>query len=445
MPDKFLKKLQADFDLGLSDCRKIISAFSSEMSKGLAGQKSSLKMIPAYVDVPAGSEQGRFIAIDLGGTNLRVLEIELNGRGGLRKLKEKKYVIDKKHTLASSGQFFGFIADKIKGFVSDHPVEAGFTFSFPVKQTAPAAGVLIRWNKDFAVRGAVGKDVVGLLNGQLLARGLPDLRITALVNDTVGTLVCRGYSDRHCDVGLILGTGTNACYREDLAKIGKWKGPKSAGEKMIINIEWGDFDQIKTSPYDKLLDRQSANPGKQILEKMVGGMYLGEVARLVLVDLVKRKMLFSGQPAGKLSLQKSFKSEYLSVIEADSPSGLRQTRNILSGLGIKNVSRPDARLVKNVCELTAKRASIISAACLAAVIKHIDRNLKNKHTVAIDGSVYEKHPVFAKQMRKALQAIFGQKAQKIKMALTKDGSGVGAAVIAAVAGTKKSNSAGTHD
>ncbi len=439
MPDKFLKKLKADFNLSRADCRKIISAFGSEMSKGLAGAKSSLKMIPAYVDAPSGSEQGRFMAIDLGGTNLRILEIELKGRGRIKKLKEKKFVIDKKYTFASADDFFGFIAAKIKGFIQNQAVEAGFTFSFPVKQTAPAAGILIRWNKDFAVQGAVGKDVVDLLSRQLSRRGLYNMKITALVNDTVGTLVCRGYSDSHCDIGLIIGTGTNACFRQDLAKILKWKGPKSANEKMIVNIEWGDFDKLENSVYDKILDKNSANPGKQILEKMVGGMYLGEVARLILLDLIKRKMLFAGRPAEKLISRKSFKSEYMSAIEADSLFGLQQTKNILINLGAKDISRPDAQLVKNICELVAKRASMISAACLSAVIKHIDRNLERKHTVAIDGSVYEKHPVFAKQMRKTLRTIFGQKSQKIKMALTKDGSGVGAAIIAAVAGENKLN------
>lgn len=53
--------------------------------------------------------------------------------------------------------------------------------------------------------------------------------------------------------------------------------------EMIINIEWGAFDNEKVvlpfSEYDEQLDRATENPGKQLFEKMISGLYLGEVAR----------------------------------------------------------------------------------------------------------------------------------------------------------------------
>ncbi len=437
MPSQFLKNLKEQFELKPADCREIISAFSREMANGLAGRKSSLKMIPAYVDVPKGDERGRFIAVDLGGTNLRVLEIELSGRGRIKKLKEKKFVIDKKYTRVSADELFGFIAKKIKDLLRWQPIEAGFTFSFPVRQTAIASGVLAHWTKDFCAKGVVGKDVVKLLERALYRQGIYNLKITALVNDTVGTLVCRGYSDVHSDVGIILGTGTNACYREALAKIIKWRGTKPSGAKMIVNIEWGNFNKLTVSCYDRQLDRASENSGEQILEKMVGGMYLGEIVRLILVDLCKKDLIFDQRDTALFGRSKSFKSEYMSEIEADCTADLSRTKKILKYFGIKKCSFSQAALVKKVCELVAARAANISGSCLAAVIKRIDPALKKKHTVAIDGSVYEKHPVFSRQMRKALKTIFGQKAKKVQMVLTKDGSGVGAAIIAAVAAKAK--------
>ena len=52
---------------------------------------------------------------------------------------------------------------------------------------------------------------------------------------------------------------------------------------MIINIEWGAFDNEKVvlpvTKYDTRLDRDTENSGKQIFEKMISGMYLGEIAR----------------------------------------------------------------------------------------------------------------------------------------------------------------------
>jgi len=56
--------------------------------------------------------------------------------------------------------------------------------------------------------------VVSLLNEALSRQGVSNIRLAALVNDTVGTLVSRSYNDPNCDIGIILGTGTNACYRK---------------------------------------------------------------------------------------------------------------------------------------------------------------------------------------------------------------------------------------
>ena len=40
-----------------------------------------------------------------------------------------------------------------------------------------------------------------------------------LINDTVGTLMSCAYKDDRTAIGLILGTGTNACYIENINRI----------------------------------------------------------------------------------------------------------------------------------------------------------------------------------------------------------------------------------
>lgn len=43
--------------------------------------KATIKMLPSYVrSTPNGTESGNFLALDLGGTNFRVLLIKLHGR-----------------------------------------------------------------------------------------------------------------------------------------------------------------------------------------------------------------------------------------------------------------------------------------------------------------------------------------------------------------------------
>ncbi len=63
-----------------------------------------------------------------------------------------------------------------------------------------------------------------------------------------------------------------------------------------------------------------------------------------------------------------------------------------------------------------------------------DPGLQGAHTVAVDGSIFEKMPGFRESMRAAFGELFGVLAERITLALTHDGSGLGAAMIAASTG-----------
>ena len=45
-----------------------------------------------------------------------------------------------------------------------------------------------------------------------------------------------------------------------------------------------ELDFIRTK-WDEAVDSGSLNPGKQTFEKMISGMYMGELTRQVLVDM----------------------------------------------------------------------------------------------------------------------------------------------------------------
>lgn len=50
-----------------------------------------------------------------------------------------------------------------------------------------------------------------------------NINIAAIVNDTVGTLVSHAYVDPETQLGVIIGTGTNAAYVEEISCMPKWK------------------------------------------------------------------------------------------------------------------------------------------------------------------------------------------------------------------------------
>jgi hexokinase len=328
-------------------------------------------------------------------------------------------------------KLFDFIADCIKLFFDEHKIntrrkyDLAFTFSFPVEQTSIASGKLIGWTKGFAASGVEKKDVVALLSDALRRRGLHFLRVAALTNDTVGTLAAWSYRDSACDMGVILGTGTNACYPEKGARIKKLTDMDPSRE-MIINIEWGNFDKLKANIYDRLLDRTSNNKGKQKLEKMVSGMYLGEIARLIIVGMREQKLLFTDKKSPE-----TFRKEYSWT--AEQMAQIDRDDGFPAGCGLENVSAADARAVREICRIVAARAARLAGALIGGVVCWMDADLASDHAVAIDGALFEKYPGFKDRIRQTLRELLGARATKIKLSLAKDGSGIGAAIIAAVA------------
>uniref|UniRef100_A0A453A7E8 Phosphotransferase n=2 Tax=Aegilops tauschii subsp. strangulata TaxID=200361 RepID=A0A453A7E8_AEGTS len=235
-----------------------------------------LKMIPSYVySLPTGSETGLFYALDLGGTNFRVLRVQLGGKDKRVVDTESEQVsIPKEIMHGTTEELFDFIASRLSKFVAmeggnfqlqeGRKREIGFTFSFPVKQTSIDSGILIKWTKGFAVSGTAGKDVVACLNAAMERQGL-DMSVSALVNDTVGALAGAHYWDEDVMVAVILGTGTNACYIERTESIPKLQHLGLGTGNTIINTEWGAFsDGLPLTEFDKDMDAESINPGEQV-------------------------------------------------------------------------------------------------------------------------------------------------------------------------------------
>ncbi len=445
--EAFFSYLEAVFSISPDDIRLMIENFHAEMHKGLSGHESSLRMIPSFVAKPKGNETGEFMALDLGGTHFRVLAVKLDGKGTAGVTAVSKFAVPQKDMQGTGVQLFDFIAGCIDVFLNEHHMDRkkkhalAFTFSFPVAQTGVAAGKLIVWTKGFTARGVQGEDVIMLLNEALRRKGIDCIAVTALANDTVGTLVARSYADPGCDMGVIMGTGTNACYQEKILNIRKLKGHDPDGD-MIVNMEWGNFDKVRLTYYDHLLDEASVNPGAMYLEKMVSGMYLGEIARLVLMDLIKRCLIFSDEPdaARCFHVKGALKTEDMSRIEGDETKNLSEIDAFLEEKGILNSSFHDYSLLKRLCRMVSARAAGLGTGAMASVLTWIDPQLKDAHTVGVDGSLFEKYPGFRTKMMDTFKNLYGENAKNITLVHSRDGSGRGAAIIAAVAA-----SAGKHE
>jgi hexokinase len=439
--NSFLSHLDSIFSVTIHDAQEIIDTFHLEMSSGLAGMKSSLKMIPSFVGPPRGTEKGRYLVLDLGGTNIRVLAVDLDGKGNANISAISRFVIPQEMMCGTGDILFDYIADCVKLFVERHCIcrqqtyDLAFTFSFPVAQRSLVSGKLIGWTKKFTASGVVGKDVVVLLTKALQRQEMGFINVVALANDTVGTLAAKCYSDPSCDMGVILGTGTNACYREKVARILKSPELGPLGE-MIINIEWGGFSQLKMNIYDQDLNCASPNVDKQQLEKMVSGMYLGEIARRVIVEMMAQGLLFRGASPSAFSKEYMLHTEHLSLVA--------QGSDIFADFGLRDVSEADRRTIRELCRIVSTRSARIAGAAIAAVVTWMDAKAESNHTIAIDGTLFAKYPGYQDHIEGMLRELFGERAKRIKLELVRDGSGIGSAIIGAVAASDRPSGSG-HD
>lgn len=124
---------------------------------------------------PGGHESGRFLTLDMGGTNLRVCDVRLSDRKRDFEQTQRKFKLPKEVKSGTAEELWDFVADRLSEFLEDNPggtqdgisVPLAFTFSFPVDQKNIRSGILQRWTKKFNVSGVEGHDVVPQLEAAL--------------------------------------------------------------------------------------------------------------------------------------------------------------------------------------------------------------------------------------------------------------------------------------
>ncbi|XP_049872311.1 hexokinase type 2 isoform X1 [Pectinophora gossypiella] len=420
--------------------REIMKRLHNDLVKGLGKDthaKSIVKCWITYIqDLPNGKERGKFLALDLGGTNFRVLIINL-GENHFD-MQSKIYAIPQ-HIMTGTGMaLFDHIAECLANFMKEHGVyeerlALGFTFSFPLKQLGLTKGILQRWTKGFSCSGVVGEDVVQGLKDAIARRGDVQIDICAILNDTTGTLMSCAWKNHNCKIGLIVGTGSNACYVEKTENCDQFDGEAGKPE-LLINTEWGAFgddgtlDFVRTE-FDREVDSNSINPGKQIQEKMISGMYMGELVRLALVKFTKMGLLFGGRGSDLLFQRGSFYTKYVSEIESDKAGDFTSCMEVLEELGLSHATETDMASVRHVCECVSRRAAHLVSAGIATLLNKMN---EPRVTVGIDGSVYRFHPHFHTLMCDKIAQLVNPGIQ-FDLMLSEDGSGRGAALVAAVA------------
>ncbi len=424
-----------DFSISAEQFRRIRDDFALEIEAGLNGRSSSLQMLPGYVGRPLGTEKGTYLSLDFGGTNVRVAEVELGGMGQARIVKIHKVSLksvsdgyDYTSAEVQLTELFDFIAKQVAKVADGKERLLGHSFSYAGRQTAIGRAEFVGWTKEIKVSGLAGQDINAVLSAALERQQLGSVRPVAVLNDTTATLLTAAYSSPLADMGSVCGTGYNICYYEQNPRHG------TPGQVMAYNAEAGGFDRLPFSLFDEELNSASEYPGRQRLEKMVSGRYLGELTRRILwagrgqcgMRFVEGYELFQ-QPDGLSSLD-------VSVFVGDESRELASISDWLSRrCSDSRVELAERHFIKAVAELVVSRSSTLAAASYAGFLHWIDPGRRQRHLIGINGSLYEKMPGFADKIHQVLAEQGKWSADQLTFLPVDEAPILGAAIAAAVA------------
>jgi hexokinase len=412
------------------DVPGLCTAFLKEMSRGLTGRSSTLPMIPTYIETAREVPRGeKVIALDAGGTNLRVAVVSFDPEGtpviedvSRHKMPGVDEELDKE-------DFF----KRMAGFVLPVAGKAGrigFCFSYAVEMMPDKDGKLLFFSKEVKTRGVVGEMIGGNLRRAMSDAGAREPSRIVLLNDTVATLLAgrNALPARRFDgfIGLVCGTGLNAAYVESNANITKSPGLDAAGSQ-IVNTESGSFGRGAFGRIDDEFDATTVTPGKYRHEKMISGAYLGALC-LFAAQRAARDGCLSAQAAGELERVQSLSSRELNDFlmypdREDTPLGAACGR----------VPAEDARRLYRLCDTLVERASVLVAANLCVVLLKTGKGRDPRYPVCItvDGTTFWQLRSFRCRVESHMRAFLsGRNERAWEITSVEDAPLLGAAIAA---------------
>lgn len=303
---------------------------------------------------------------------------------------------------------------------------------------------------------------------------LPRIRVAAITNDTVATFASLAYAVKaspHSRVamGLIVGTGTNATVPMKLERLHPAKKSALANpdavDTVVINTEWTirgtdkplvDLN-IKT-PWDMTLDANSDAPGFQPFEYMTSGRYLGEIVRLIFVDVVSREE--GVQIPSSLLARNTLPTRFLSEVIARKGGRIVQ-QELESRYPEPNDAEDPfwtvdrVEMIRDIAEAVQQRSSALVAAACVGLLNCVGEisldgakspsNGNGAHTkgkreieelvIAYAGGTISQYPKWLQTCQQWIDILveegsFANSAKQVTLKEAKDGGIVGAGVLA---------------
>ncbi|MGA2613103.1 MAG: hexokinase [Spirochaetia bacterium] len=433
MPDKRLS-IEAflaarNMDHARIDARKCCDDFLAEMTRGLDGTPSSLAMIPTYIETAREVPRGRtVIALDAGGTNLRVAAVTFDQSGKAVVEDLARHRMPGIDAEISREEFFGALAEHVMP-LAGRADRVGFCFSYPAEMLPDKDGRLIHFSKEVKAKGVEGQLIGRNLSLAMEAAGARPPGVV-LLNDTVATLLAgrNAIPGRRFDdfIGIVCGTGFNASYVEKNSSIRKLAGLDPSGSQ-VINTETGGFALSPTGAVDDAFDATTAAPSKYRHEKMISGVYLGTLALFAVKEAARAGCLSAeaGRAvAGLHELSTRALNDFL--LRPDSGD------NPLGSLCLR-LPADDRRDLLILLDALVERAALLVAASISAIVLKTGKGRDPRVPVCItvDGTTYWELASFHTRVQSHMRGLLvGDRERAWEIISVSDAPLLGAAIAA---------------
>lgn len=390
-----LHKIQNEFVISNNTLLQISNEFLEDMT-----EKEALKMLKTHIVAKNDKVlPNEYVAIDIGGTNMRVGKLKISNDSvvieKLIKVSLKTAFRDYTSDKYSIKDLFKIALQKIEPFLDRNKLYSlAVTVSFGIKSATKENAMIIELSKGFELKNTIGEDISDVLKEVISELNLKLIPV-AIINDCVATMVTGRFFNPNADISMIVGTGHNSCFvNKDME---------------VINIESANFSKnIPLTGFDsKVLSRMPGECGK-VLEVLTGGKYIGKIANAMIEHLVE---------CGLLKECKAVTTDVLT--------------KCMDGEFDFNYSAEQREVIGVIANILFERSAKLIASEIFAVLMFIDKELENKHTVIFDGSVYENCKFFREQIARTLSEILVENSDVLSFKLIKDASIMGPAIVSA--------------
>lgn len=422
----------------------MIKLFEDSYYELLARSKNS--MLSTYSYTPTGKEHGNYLAIDLGGSTLRVAVISV-ANCKTQTVAESSWLIKDSEKVMNE-VFFNTIASRIKEVLQSQQVistseliHCGVTWSFPLTQTAPNNGILENVGKGYQLPlYSKGQDLKKLIEKSCTLYKL-EVSVDAIINDSISVVVA-GKFLHDSQIGIVLGTGTNSSISVPQALLPAHKRSLIGHDECLMNTElsfFGSHLQPLVNRFDILIDKRwklnfnevvtphmdtSLYGVFQPLELMTGGRYISELVRLELLENCQLGLLGFGAT--------SLPSEY--TLDTQCICNIHEKSNfdLFSKLYSVSLTEPDKLVISQIIERVISRAVYVLGLSIVALLRILLKDSKSQGEVRIGfvGSILQH---FHRYRHDLEDFVNSEQSHKVKLLYIENSSVNGAAIAAASA------------